>query len=338
MFKNFRNDRCYIIAEIGGNFTNFKQAKRLIDEASKCGVDAIKLQTYQADTIVTKNAKFNLDNIDNISQHDYFREFQIDKILHFRIFEYINKKNIDWFSTPSHPLDVDLLENLAVGAYKIGADDATNLPLLKYVAKTGKTILLSTGMCTLNEIKEAVNSIIQSGNENIILFHTISNYPTYPDQVNLLAMQTIMKEFPNLEVGFSDHTIGTTASICAVAMGARLIEKHFTYDKSAHGPDHMLSATPDEMTFIVNSIREFELMKGSPIKQPIGKEIQNRHINRKSIVSVKNISKGEKITEEHIDIKRPGGGIEPKNINKIIGKTVNRNIMVDQTLLWSDFK
>lgn len=338
MFNNYNLDQCYIIAEIGGNFSNFKQAKQLIDSASECGVDAIKLQTYQADTIVTKKAKFNLDNIGNITQYDYFKEFQIDKTLHGQIFDYINEKKLDWFSTPSHPFDIDLLESLSVGAHKIGADDATNLPLIKYAAKTGKPVLLSTGMCTIEEIREAVNCILECGNQNILLFHTVSNYPTYPEQVNLLAMQTMMNEFPYLDIGFSDHTIGTTASICAAAMGARLIEKHFTYDKSANGPDHMLSANPEEMKVIVNTIREFEVMKGSPVKRPVGKEIENRHINRKSIVLVKNIAKGEALSDTHIDIKRPGGGIEPKNYNSLIGRTVNRNMAADETLSWSDIQ
>ncbi len=241
MLKNFKKDKCYIIAEIGGNFINFDEAKKLVDLASQAGVDAVKLQTYKADTLVTKTAKFDLDNVGEMLQYDLFLKYQIDFELHKRVFDYIETKGLDWFSTPAHKTDIDMLDKLDVVAHKIGADDATNLPLIKYAASTNKPILLSSGMCTLEETREMVNACLEVGNDNIILFHTISNYPTYPDQVNLLAMQTLQLEFPFLTIGFSDHTIGTTACFVAACMGAKVIEKHFTYDKEADGPDHQLS-------------------------------------------------------------------------------------------------
>lgn len=336
MLCNLKQDKCYIIAEIGGNFTTFKEAKKIINLAYQAKVDAIKIQTYKADTMVTKTALFDLDNIEKIPQYKFFEKFQIDFNIHRKVFDYIQSKGLDWFSTPSHKTDVDMLEELGVKAHKIGADDATNLPLIEYIASKNKPVLLSSGMCTLDEIHEMINACLKVGNDKIILFHTVSNYPTYPDQVNLLAIQTLKREFPYLKIGFSDHTIGTTASFAAACMGAEVIEKHFTYDKNADGPDHQLSANPQEMKEIVEKIREFEIMRGSGAKMPVGKEITNREKNRKSIVSIKNIKKGEVFTLENIDIKRPGHGIEPKYIKEILGKRAKEDIEIDSILTKGD--
>jgi len=328
-----KHNYCYIIAEIGGNFQVFDEAKRLVDLACESGVDAIKLQTYKADTIVTKNAKFDLDNVGDTTQYELFQKYQIDFDLHKRVFEYIESKGIDWFSTPSHKTDVDMLEELGVQAHKLGADDATNLPLIKYIASKNKPVFLSSGMCTMQEVRDMVNVCLEVGNDQLVIFHTVSNYPTYPEQVNLEVIQTLKKEFPFLTIGFSDHTVGTTACLAAACMGAGVVEKHFTYDKTAEGPDHQLSANPEEMKEIVDKIREFELMRGTGAKRPVGKEITNREKNRKSIVTVKAIKKGEKLTVNNIDIKRPGYGIEPKYFDVILGSRVAIDIQEDEVLL-----
>jgi N-acetylneuraminate synthase len=304
----------------------------LVDLAHNAGVDAVKLQTYKADTIVTKTARFDLDNVGDMVQHQLFQKYQIDFELHKKVFDYIESKELDWFSTPSHRTDVDMLDELGVAAHKLGADDATNLPLIKYVASTNKPILLSSGMCTMAEVREMISVCLEVGNDKIILFHTISNYPTYSNQVNLLAMQALKREFPFLTVGFSDHTIGPIACFAAACMGAEVVEKHFTYDKNAEGPDHQLSASPEEMKEIVNNIREFEIMRGSAAKRPVGKEIANREKNRKSIVTIKPIKKGESLTIENIDIKRPGHGIEPKYFDTMLGKIAGKDIEEDEVL------
>lgn len=336
MLKNFMNDRCYVIAEIGGNFTTFEEAKKLVNLARDAGVDAVKLQTYRADTIVTKTARFDLDNVGQILQSELFKKYEIDFELHQKVFKYIEQIGLDWFSTPSHKTDVDMLEKLNVPAYKLGADDATNIPLIKYIASKNKPILLSSGYCTLQEIRDMVDVCLQVGNDKIILFHTVSNYPTYPEQVNLNVIQMLKKEFPYIKVGFSDHTIGSTACLAAACMGADVVEKHFTYDKNADGPDHKLSANPQEMKEIVDKIREFEIMKGSGIKKPVGKEITNREKNRKSIVSIKPIKKGEIFTLENLDIKRPGYGLEPKYLEQVIGRCATKDIEDDKVLVWGD--
>ncbi len=304
----------------------------MVDLAHNAGVDAVKLQTYKADTIVTKTARFDLDNVGDMVQHQLFQKYQIDFELHKKVFDYIESKELDWFSTPSHRTDVDMLDELGVAAHKLGADDATNLPLIKYVASTNKPILLSSGMCTMAEVREMISVCLEVGNDKIILFHTISNYPTYSNQVNLLAMQALKREFPFLTVGFSDHTIGPIACFAAACMGAEVVEKHFTYDKNAEGPDHQLSASPEEMKEIVNNIREFEIMRGSAAKRPVGKEIANREKNRKSIVTIKPIKKGESLTIENIDIKRPGHGIEPKYFDTMLGKIAGKDIEEDEVL------
>lgn len=337
MFKNYRTDRCYIIAEIGGNFTTFEEAKRLIDEAHACGVDAVKLQTYRADTISSKVAEFDMENTGVTSQHGLFKKYEIDGSLHHKVFAYAESKNLDWFSTPSHETDVDLLESLDVGVHKIGSDDGVNHPFLKYVAKTGKPILLSTGMCTLEEVRSSVDVILGEGNKKLCLLHAITSYPTHPENVNLLAMKTLMNEFPYLDIGYSDHTLTPVACLAAVAMGAKIIEKHFTYDKNADGPDHMLSANPEEMKWLVEAIRSFEKMKGCGIKMPAESEKITRKNNRKSIVLAKEVKSGDLIDRDSIAIKRPGFGIEPRFFDQIIGRRVRRNIEEDSVLTWDDF-
>ena len=336
MIKHYTTDRCYIIAEIGGNFTTFDQAKRLIDAAHACGVDAVKLQTYRADTISSTKAIFDMENTGVVSQHELFRKYEVDEALHIDIFKYAESKGLDWFSTPSHSTDVELLEKCGVCAHKVGSDDAVNLPYLRYVARTGKPILLSTGMCTLEEVKESVDAILSEGNERLILLHCITSYPTHPENVNLAAMQTLMHAFPQLDIGYSDHTLSPIACLCAVAMGARVIEKHFTYDKKADGPDHMLSADPAEMKWLVEAVRNFEIMRGSGIKRPADSEKTTRRNNRKSVVLNRSVKAGERLTEQDIAVKRPGYGIGPKYFEQVIGRSAATDMEKDAVLTWND--
>lgn len=336
MFRNYRKDRCYIIAEIGGNFTTLDQAKRLIDEAAACGVDAVKLQTYRAETLSSRTAIFDMENTGITSQFELFRKYEIDENLHQSVFDYAEKAGLDWFSSPSHQSDIDVLAKCGVGAFKVGSDDAVNLPFLRYMATFGKPILLSTGMCTLEEVQESVAAIIEAGSAEIILLHAITSYPTHAENVNLAAMQTMMAAFPGLDVGYSDHTLSPVASLCAAAMGARVIERHFTYDKQADGPDHMLSADPAEMKWLVDAIREFEIMRGSGIKEPAASEATTRINNRKSIVLNRSMAAGETIAAVDIAVKRPGKGIYPKHFDEVVGRRVARDLEADAVLQWTD--
>jgi N,N'-diacetyllegionaminate synthase len=336
MFNNFRRDRCYIIAEIGGNFTTLDQAKRLIDAAAACGVDAVKLQTYRAETIASTEAIFDMENTGVTSQFALFKKYEVAESLHQDAFRYAEGKGLDWFSTPSHESDVDMLEKLGVGAHKIGSDDAVNLPYLRYVARTEKPIILSTGMCTLDEVRESVSTILAEGNEKLILLHAITSYPTHPENVNLKAMQTLMAEFPQLDIGYSDHTLSPVACLCAVAMGARVIERHFTYDKKADGPDHMLSADPAEMKWLVDAVRAFEVMQGSGIKRPADSEKTTRRNNRKSLVLARGVKASVRLTADDIAIKRPGYGIPPKFREQILGRALSKDLEQDAVLSWDD--
>lgn len=332
------SQRCYIIAEIGGNFLTYSEAAALIDAAADCGVDAVKLQTYKGETLSSKQAMFDMENIGVCSQFELFKKYEISEELHRKIFDYARAKGLDIFTTPSHKTDLPMLERLECCAYKIGSDDAVNLPFLKTVAQLDKPIILATGMCTMEEVHRSVDVILAQGNSQLSLLHAVTAYPTHPEDVNLAAMQAMQHEFPMLDVGYSDHTQGTLACILAVSMGARIIEKHFTLDKNADGPDHMLSADPVELLDIVQSIRTFEVMRGSGIKMPAAGEAITRKNNRKSIVVTKSLHAGAVLTKENIDIKRPGYGIEPNHFEQLLGRRVGRDIAQDEILCWEDLE
>ncbi len=270
------------------------------------------------------------------SQYDLFDEYSIDSEMHQKIFDYARSKSLDIFSSPSHVSDVNMLETLNCDSYKIGSDDAVNIPLLKYIAKLNKPIVLATGMCTLDEVKESVNAILEEGNSKISILHAITSYPTHPKDVNLRAIHTLKDAFPLFPIGYSDHTLGIEACLFAVAMGARIIEKHFTYDKNAPGPDHIHSADPEEMKRLVDSIRLYEEMAGTGIKMPAESEKITRVNNRKSIVLCTDLKKGDVIGQGDIDIKRPGTGIAPKYIDQVIGCVVNKDLENDTVLNWTD--
>ncbi|CAK8719169.1 N-acylneuraminate-9-phosphate synthase [Candidatus Electrothrix gigas] len=336
MFKKVKKDRCYIIAEIGGNFNTFAEAQLLIDAAADCGVDAVKLQTYKAETLSCQSAMFDMENTGIASQYDLFKKYEIGLDLHQKIFHYAHAKELDCFSTPSHESDVDLLEQLDVAAHKIGSDDAVNLPFLRYVAQTGKPILLSTGMCTLEEVRESVSEILGQGNDQLILLHAVTSYPTHAEDVNLRAMHTLVEAFPGIDVGYSDHTLSPVACLGAVAMGAKVIERHFTCDKNADGPDHMLSADPAEMKWLVEAVRQLEIMFGNGVKRPADSEKNTRKNNRKSIVLTQPLSSDERLTRENLAVKRPGYGIPPKFYEQLVGKKICRDLAEDTILSWWD--
>lgn len=323
----------FVVAEIGGNFTTYEGGKRLINEAKRVGADAVKVQTYRAETIASKKAMYDMENTGVASQYELFRKYELSEELHKKLFDYAKKVGIPLFSTPSHSEDVDLLEKLDTPAHKIGSDDACNLPFLEYVARTGKPIILSTGMCTLEEVRESVSTILSTGNDQLILLHCVSNYPAHHENVNLRAIGTLKKEF-GLPTGYSDHTLTPSTALAAASLGADLFERHFTLDKNAEGPDHMLSSDPKEMKFIIESIREIEQALGDGIKRPAASEKKVRYNNRKSIVTVKTINKGEIVSGSAIAIKRPGHGIAPKYFNLIIGRTVKQTVDAEEALTW----
>lgn len=325
----------YLIAEIGGNFRDFPTATKLIDLASEAGANAVKLQHYRADTLTSRKALFEMENTGVVSQYDLFKQYELSEELTTQIFAYGRQKQMAIFSTPSHPSDVDLLEQFGVPAYKIGSDDAVNTPLLKHVARLGKPIILSTGMCTLREVEHAVDAIVQEGNDQIALLHCTTNYPTHPDSVNLRAMQALQARF-DFPVGYSDHTLGIDTCYAAAVLGAAVLEFHFTFDKQADGPDHMLSKDFADTVALVKKVRQLPVLLGDGIKRPAASEMSTLRNNRKSLVLTHNVLAGEKITAANIAIKRPGYGISCANYYEVIGKTARRDLAADDVLRWDD--
>ena len=329
-------ERFKVIAEIGGNFKTFEQARLLVDAAAACGVDAIKLQTFRARTLASTEAVFHFESTGDIPQLDLFREYEIPEAMHREIFAHIAAKGLEWFSTPSHEDDLALLESLGVAKHKIGSDDLTNLPLLAAVARTGKPILLSTGMSTLAEVEEAVHIIQANTVAPLTLLHCASSYPTQPEQVNLRAIRTLQERFPGVVVGYSDHTLGITACLAAAALGAEVLEKHFTCDKQAVGPDHCHSSDPVEMASLVAQLRDLEKMLVDGCKRPTGPELLSRRNTRKSVVLAQTAAEGTVLDCSMLTVKRPGWGIPPKHQNELIGRRLRRAMQEDAVLTWED--
>lgn len=327
---------CYVIAEIGGNFKTFEEAKDLIDAAKYSGSNAVKLQTFKADTLASKKAKYQMENTGNVSQYDLFKEYEIGKELHEKVYEYSKKLGLDIFSTPSHEDDLAMLESIGTNVYKIGSDDSNNLNFITKVASLQKPIIVATGMCTLKEVDEIVDAITKTGNDNFAILHAITSYPTEYDIANLNVIKTFKNRYPGVVIGYSDHTIGMQCSLAARTIGADIIERHFTMDRNAEGPDHILSSDPEEMKFLVDSIRIIEKALGSGNKMPVKQEMINRNNNRKSIVVKIDIRKGMTISSENICVKRPGHGIEASKFNSILGLTVNKDLAVDEVITWND--
>lgn len=322
---------CYFIAEIGGLFKNFEEAKRLIDSAIEIGVDAVKFQTLEADTITTKKNFFDMEATGHISQFDVFKEFEISKKLQKKVVEYADQKGITVFSAPSHMKDLEIMEEMELPIYKIGSDLACHIPLLKEVAKKGKPIILSTGMCTLQEVEESVKSIISTGNDQLVLMHCVSDYPTKVDETNLSAIQTMKDKF-DLPVGMSDHNTGITTTFAAAVIGANLVERHLRDPRNSTSSDDIHALTKEEFTNLIKEIRLVESAKGDGIKSPTVSEKKNLTTNRVSIVSLQKIPKDAIISKDMIDIRRPGNGIPPKYFESIIGKKAKKNIQSEEPL------
>ncbi|AJC91241.1 N-acetylneuraminate synthase [Campylobacter subantarcticus] len=327
-----------IIAEAGVNHNgNINIAKKLIEVASEAGADFVKFQTFVAENCISKNAKkaeYQLQATDeNQSQLDMVKKLELSKQDHEILIEHCKKFNIKFLSTAFDLESIDLLVELGVEIFKIPSGEITNLPYLKKIASFNKKIILSTGMSTLDEIKSAIKILEQNGTQRdkITILHCNTEYPTPFEDVNLNAMQTLKKTFC-LPVGYSDHTLGVTIPIAAVAMGACVIEKHFTLDKSMLGPDHKASLEPDELKIMVKAIRDLEQAFGDGIKKPSKSEDKNKNIARKSLVAKKAIKKGEYFSEENLTTKRPGNGICAMNYDRYLGKIAQRNYSEDELI------
>ena len=330
--------RCFIIAEAGVNHNgDIGLAKKLIDAAQAAGADAIKFQTFIAEDLVTGTAEkafYQMENDpDTTSQFEMLRKLELYEQDFIELSEYAEKKGIIFLSTAFDNTSIGILSRIGVPAFKIPSGEITNFPYLKEIALLHKPVIMSTGMSTIGEISEALSCLRDNGCNDIILLHCTTSYPAPLSSVNLRAISTLREQF-GIQVGYSDHTEGIIISIAAAAMGACIIEKHLTLDRNLPGPDHMASLDPRDFIQMVSAVRDVELALGSGEKQPQECELDNRRISRKSIVAALDIPVGTQLTHVMLAIKRPGTGIEPKNLGNMIGKKTRSIIKKDSVISW----
>ena len=332
------DEPCFTIAEAGANHDgSLEKALKLIDAAKESNVNSIKFQTYKASKLTTKSApKYWNDGKSNETQFDVFSKLDgLSNDNWHEIFEYAKKKDIMCFSTPFDNDSVDLLYSLDVPAFKIASADITDIPLIELIASKQLPIFISTGMASDDEIIEAVDSIKNQGNNDIVILHCITSYPTNFEDANLSMIRSLTNQFPNHVIGFSDHTLGTTAALCSTFYGSKCIEKHFTYDKKlSTSPDHRLSLDVNDFQKLVSELRISEVSGGTDRRNSFNSESEAVKYARRSLVSKIKISKGSIISESMLEIKRPGTGIPPKFFAKIIGSIVKVDIDEDTTLEW----
>lgn len=316
-----------VIAELGLNHNgSLKLAKKSIKSAKLAGADMVKLQSFKTESLCSENSKY----------YKLFKNCELNEKQLYSLFEFANKEKIILFSTVLDQWSADIISKFKPPFIKIASGDITHIPLIQYVAKKNIPIILSTGASSLNEIREAVKSIKQvNKNLSYYLLHCISNYPTAPEDANISCIKTMKKIF-KVPIGFSDHTNFNEPSLIAVALGAEIIEKHFTLDKKLDGPDHALSANPEELYSLINSLKKVNKIKGEKNKKLFEGKNLARMI-RRSLFLNKTIRAGEKVNFQDITVSRPAIGIEPKYLNKVIGKKVKRTLVKGSALKWSHF-
>ncbi len=333
-----------IIAEAGVNHNgNIEMAKQLIEAAADAGVDYVKFQTFKTEKLVSvaaKQAEYQQKNIGKKgdSQFEMLKKLELSIDDHHQLIAHCKLHTIKFLSTAFDLDSIDLLHNLGIDLFKIPSGEVTNLPYLKKIGSFNKKVILSTGMCVMQEIKDAVNALVNAGTErsNISVLHCTTDYPTAMVDVNLNAMLSI-KEHLNLPIGYSDHTLGIEVPIAAVAMGATIIEKHFTLDKTLPGPDHKASLEPEELKAMVAAIRNVENAFGVAEKQPTETEKKNMLVGRKSIHLSKDLSKGHILSEGDLIMKRPGDGISPMQMATVVGKKLVKDFPIDYKIMEGDF-
>ncbi|MDP7445158.1 MAG: N-acetylneuraminate synthase [Candidatus Poseidoniia archaeon] len=329
---------CFIIAEAGVNHNgDINIAKELIDIAVEAKADAVKFQSFKAELNVTEYvplANYQKRNAEpETTQLSLLKNLELSQDQHYELLEYCNNKGILFMSSVFDYQSVDLLEEMFLPVHKIPSGELTNLPLLSYIAQKNKPIILSTGMSTMDEVISALKCIYATGNTQVVVLHCVSSYPVAPKEVNLKAMLTMRDEL-NVEIGYSDHTKGIAISLAAVSIGASVIEKHYTVDRSMPGPDHEFSLEKLDLINLVRSIREVESAMGSGKKIPTKDEMETATVSRKSIVMAVDIDKGTIIRKSMIAMKSPGTGIPPSLMDRVIGKKINTKLKKDCMITW----
>ncbi|MBF0521905.1 MAG: N-acetylneuraminate synthase [Candidatus Omnitrophica bacterium] len=334
-----KNHPVFIIAEAGVNHNgDIRLAKQLIDSAKKAGADAVKFQTFKAENIILKNAPKAEYHIRTTGPdktqtwYELLKTQEMSRQMHLELMAYCKKRGILFLSTPYDKESADLLDELGIPLFKVASTDANNLPFLEYLAKKKKPIILSTGMCYLDEVKASVDLIKKTANNDIILLHCTANYPSALEETNLRVLP-LLRQALGVEVGYSDHTLGYTNAIASTAMGSVVFEKHFTVDKNLPGPDHQASLDFNELKETIRLIRETEIVLGKSIKEPAKSEMDNRKKLRKFLVSAMDIKKGAVVQKKHLDCKRTGGGLEPKYYYEFLGRKAKRNIKKDELIV-----
>lgn len=331
----------FIIAEAGVNHNGrLDLALKLVDVAAESGADAVKFQTFRAEQVVTKKGemadyqKTNLGKVE--SQQEMLKKLELKEQFYEPIIERCKKRKIIFLSTPHGGVEsVDFLEILGVEAFKVGSGDLTNYLLLNRLAKTRKPVILSSGMATLKEATEAIDFIKSKGCKKVAMLHCTTDYPCPPEKVNMSAMVTMIKNL-DIPVGYSDHTQGISAAIMATTLGATIYECHFTVNKKLPGPDHIASASPEELKMRIDAIRDAEIMMGRSKKVPNKSELKLISIVRRSLVAATDLPAGHRLTVKDLEAKRPGNGISPSEYEKYLGKTLKKSIRKDQQFKKSD--
>lgn len=321
------------VAEIGAKYAELDVMRQMIRSAAECGADLVKFQTYQAETVATRDSYFTLGNGARVSQYDFFKKYELTRDDHRELIDCCRQIGIGWLSTPSHPSDVDLLEEFDPPCYKTGSDDLTNLPLLEYIARKKRPMMVSTGMSTLEEVGQAVNSIAGTGNRQLILLHCVTAYPSRVEDANLRAIETLRNAF-GFPVGLSDHTQDSFSSILATQLGAVIIEKHFTLSHTLKLQDDEVALDPPAFRKMVENIRLIPLALGSGVKRVLEAETTWRESARKSIHSTRAIMKGEILQAGDIAIRRPSNGIPPQMLGTVIGRKATCDIPEGTPLTW----
>jgi N,N'-diacetyllegionaminate synthase len=330
--------RTLIIAEAGVNHNgDLGLARQLIDAAAAAGADLVKFQTFNASrqvTCIAKKADYQTQTTDGKeSQHDMLQRLELTEAMHHELISHCAARNIGFFSTGFDIESIDMLLSLGQSHFKIPSGEITNLPYLRHIGHFGRKTILSTGMSTLGDIEAAIDVLEQAGTprSNITVLHCTTEYPSPMEEVNLRAMQSIQSAF-GVAVGYSDHTQGIEVAIAAVAMGATVIEKHFTLDRNLPGPDHQASLEPSELKLMVTAIRNIEVALGDGIKRLTPSEKRNQAVSRKSLVASRPIELGETLTSENMTAKRPGTGISPMRWDEVVGKKSRRDFFVDELI------
>jgi N,N'-diacetyllegionaminate synthase len=331
----------YIVAEIGSNHNgDMKLCHQLIDAAKKCGVDAVKFQSWSKSSLISKaeyarNTRYTKSNGHQPTLEEAVEQYQLTPEQHVEVSAYCRELGIVFFSSCFSRQEVDLLESLNVPAYKIASMDVNHLPLLEYVATTRKPVILSTGLATLGEIERALDVLKTNRSGSVALLHCVSIYPSPPEIVNLHNIGMLQHAF-DVPVGYSDHSLGRAIPLAAIALGACIIEKHFTLNKQLEGWDHAVSADPEEMTFLVAESRNVHASLGSAVRTINDEQTEKRKAFRRRLVVTRGIAKGQRLTAEDVDFKRPGTGIQPDELAYVLGRVVTRDVEPDEEMSWSD--